>query len=173
MFALRDILLILFGTVFGFGVDRMKAILDRRVARKQLREELVLNLRLLPFFRRYLENTIAASQRHQMPNMRAIHFANICYQANYAAILPLLSQAERSSYHIIYDHLAICNEISGEASRLFSETVTQEEFGRRIRIVASRFNSLLTTVDKLTEQISQHLDGTPRDVLLPAAPQRE
>ena len=167
MFVLRDILLILFGAALGFGVDRIKAMLDRRVARKQLREELALNLRMLPHFRRYLENTIAASERDQVPDVRAVHFANICYQANYAAVVPLLSQAERSSYHLIYDHLAICNETSDEASRLLSETVTQEEFGRRVRILASRLHSLLTTVDELTVQISQHLDGTPRDVLLP------
>src|SRR5437667_12428148 len=99
MFALRDILLIFLGAVLGFGVDRIKAVLDRRVARRQLREELALNLRMLPHFRRYLEHVIVASQRNQAPNMRAIHFASICYEANYAAVLPLLSQAERSSYH--------------------------------------------------------------------------
>jgi len=172
MFALRDIFLILFGAVLGFGIDRIKSMLDRRVARRQLREELALNLRMLPYFRRYLENVMMASQRNQAPNMRAIHFATVCYEANYAAVLPLLSQAERSSYHIIYDHLAICNEISDEASELLSATVSQDEFGRQLRILASRLDSLLRTVDKLTEQISQHLAGTPQDVLLPGAPKR-
>ena len=31
----------------------------------------------------------------------------------------------------------------------------------------ARFNSLLTTVDMVSEQISLHLKETPRDVLLP------
>jgi hypothetical protein len=82
----------------------------------------------------------------------------------------MLSQAERSSYHIVFDHLAICNEISDEASALLSATVSQDEFGRRLRILTSRFTSLLATVDKLKDQISQDIAGSPHDVLLLAGP---
>jgi hypothetical protein len=32
MFGLRDILFMLFGAILGFGVDRIKAMLDRRLA---------------------------------------------------------------------------------------------------------------------------------------------
>ena len=34
MFTLRDIFLILFGAVLGFGIDRIKSMLDRRIARR-------------------------------------------------------------------------------------------------------------------------------------------
>jgi hypothetical protein len=167
VFALKDILLILVGAAIGFGIDRIKAILDRRLARRQLEEELALNLRMLPHFRRYLERAYEASRQGHAPNMRALHFARASYEANYPVVLPLLSQSERSSYHLIYDHLAICNEISDEAGHLISTTATQEEFNRRLRICAGMFESLFTTVDRLREQMSAHLSGTPQDLLLP------
>jgi hypothetical protein len=172
MFELKDVLLILIGAVIGFGIDRIKGFLDRRLARKALLEELALNLRMIPQFRRYLESVLSASAQGHAPNMRAIHFARASYEANYSAVLPLLSQAERSSYHLIYDHLAICNEISDEAGRLLSETQSQEEFGRRLRVSATMFDSLLTTVDQLREQISQHLNGSPQDLLLSTTARR-
>jgi hypothetical protein len=164
MFSLRDIFLLFIGAAVGFGIDRFKGMLDRRLARKQIHEELALNLRMLPHFRRYLEAALAAAQRDQLPNMRAIRFARASYDANYSLVLPLLSQAERSSFHIIYDHLAICNEISDGASQLFS--APHEEFNRRLRILSGMFHSLLTTVDKISEHISDHLKGRPRDALL-------
>jgi hypothetical protein len=167
VFALKDILLIVVGAAIGFGIDRIKAILDRRLARRQLEEELALNLRMLPHFRRYLERAYEASRQGHAPNMRALHFARASYDANYPVVLPLLSQAERSSYHLIYDHLAICNEISDEAGHLIPATATQEEFDRRLRVCAGMFESLFTTVDRLGEQMSAHLNGTPQDLLLP------
>ena len=164
MFELKDLLLILLGAVIGFGIDRIKSFLDRRLARKQLIEELELNQRMITHFRRYLENTITALQQQAAPNMRAVHFARSSYDTNFATVMPLLSQAERSSYHLIYDHLAICNEASDDAPRLLASS--REEFARRAAIAAGTFNSLLTTVDMVSEQISLHLKGTPRDVLL-------
>jgi len=53
MFELKDVFLILLGGVIGFGIDRIKTFLDRRQARKQLHEELALNLRRMPHFRTY------------------------------------------------------------------------------------------------------------------------
>ena len=143
MFTLKDVLLLLAGAIVGFGVDRIKALRDRRIARKQLRQELSLNLRMLPHFRRFAEDALAASQRHEAPNMRAIHFARVCYEANIPPCFPCSAKKSEVPYHIIYDHLAICNEISDEASRLLTATLSQEEFDRRLRVSAWMFDSLL------------------------------
>jgi hypothetical protein len=166
MFELKDILLILVGAVIGFGIDRIKSSMDRRLARKQLHEELELNRRMIPHFRRYLMDTLHALANGFAPNLRAVHFARASYDANFSAVLPLLTQAERSSFHLIYEHLAICTEASDEASILLTTIDSKEEFKRRATIASGVFDSLLTTVDSVNEQIDLHLKGSPRDDLI-------
>jgi hypothetical protein len=166
MFEFKDIVLLIFGAAIGFGIDRIKSLLDLRKARRQLFEELQLNLRMLPSFRDYLDRAIDGLKNYHAPNMRALHFSRAAYDANYSSVLPLLTQAERSSYHIIYEHLSLCNEISDAAARILLETGSKEEFSRQSRIYSQIYQSLLVTVGKTKEHIEEHLQGRPRDAFL-------
>lgn len=157
------IVLLLFGAAVGFGIDRFKAFLDRHTFKGQLTEELAANLRMLPFLRRHLNESVAiAQQRGGSPNMRTVHFCTACYDAHFPALLPILSSAEQISIQFIYEYLRTCNEIADAYSQLVFRISDQEEYSRLLRLYSGTLDSVIKLTEKTEDSIRQHLAGTPR-----------
>lgn len=155
------ICLLLLGAAIGFGIDRFKAFLNRRTFKRQLTEELIANLGMLPFLRRHLIDSVAMAQQGGSPNMRAVHFCTVCYDAHFSALLPILSSSEQISIQFIYEYLRTCNEITDAYSQLVFTTSDQAEYSRLLRLYGGTLASLIKLTESTEDHIRRHLAGTP------------
>jgi hypothetical protein len=157
------------GGVIGFGVERIKTRLDRRTLKQELREELTINLHMLPFLRKHLSESLRTAQFGGSPNMRAVHFCTACYDAHFSTVLPILSSAEKVSLQMIYEYLRICNEITDAYSRIVFAASIKEEHERLLRIFAGTLQSAIGMTEKTERYICDHLAGRPIN-FFPALP---
>lgn len=160
-----EILLILFGAIVGFGVERIKTLFDRRTYKRQLQEELATNLRMLPFFRQHVTEALAAAKLGHSPNMRAVHFCTACYDAHFSTVLPILTSAEQISFQIIYEYLRICNETTDALSTVVFSTSDQQEYSRQLRLYSGKLQAVSTMTQDTEKHIRQHLQGSPTNFL--------
>ena len=162
---MTEVLLILFGAVVGFGVERIKTLFDRRTYKRQLHEELASNLRMLPFVRQHVTEALAVAQLGHSPNMRAVHFCMACYDAHFSTVLPILTSEEQISFQIIYEYLRICNETTDAFSAIVFSTSEQEEYSRLLRLYSGKLQSVVKMTEDTEKHIRQHLQGKPTNFL--------
>lgn len=158
---LRDLLLILVGAVIALGAESIKAFFHLRSLKKSLKNELEVNLQMLPHFRDFIHSALVGLELGGFPNVRPIRFIRTAYDSHYSLIAPSLKHNESISYQLIYDYLRICDETCDRFADVLYTCTDEQESKRQIKLYKSKLPYILKIADQLDGYIQRHLKGDP------------
>jgi hypothetical protein len=164
------------GVAFGVGWSAWRD--DRKEKKRiqqtvdQIREELRANSQMLPLKRKVLEEIVAKLKMKQVLPGESVRFLRSFYAEHFAAMCPYLSERERNSLHVIYEHLRVVDEtMCSYESEMKSVMLTSFDSPSRPHIVNAFTSLQLGKMEDLLGELSvtehlmqKHLAGEPEAV---------
>lgn len=164
------------GVIIGFALNAWRDYWKekKRIQKtlNQIREELRANLQMLPWKCKTLREIVDNLKAGKALPGEGVRFIRNFYAEHFAAMCPYLSEMERNSIHVIYEHLRVVDEtISSYDSELSSLIPTAAGSASGQPMLASfshtyrpKMEDLLKALSVTENLIRKHLDGKPEDV---------
>lgn len=155
--------------VVGFLLSTIWEIFKNKLSvrnkKKAIEQELITNLGFIPQKIDTLEQLRKSLQGNRVLDSETLPFTTYLYDQYIGDVASKLTNAERSSLHVIYENMKFIDRFLNNAFKEFIKWKSSHESQFPFDDYINKCDDVIKVCNLTREMINEHRDGNPRDVL--------